>query len=271
MSDAISFVLHAPADEAYAASLAGEIGALPLKLEPGRTSSLQFGAGVVCIVVWSHAMAPQGEALLGALTSGVVLIARVNNAALPQGWDAFEVIDARAPAADAAELNAIIAMHRVTAFNRDAQLQGSAGTRQPLAARSAYGMAATLAVASLVTPFIMDRAQATDAAGIAPPGAPAQGAGFLRASLAGMAAQQAEEPIPTATPALDRWLAPDEEDAVPALVAYTRDAAVLDLTLASLPENALADPKSQPFHVAVDNAGKPSELVFEPLNSAKNL
>jgi hypothetical protein len=270
MSDAISFVLHAPADEAYAASLAGELGALTLKLEPGRASSLQFGAGVVCIVVWNDALACQSDALLCALTSGVVMVARRADD-LPAAWNAFDAIDAREPAADAAALAAIISTRRVAAFDRAAQLQGAQGARQPLAARSAYGMAATLAVASLVTPFIMDRAQATDAGGIAPPSAPAQGAGFLRASLAGMAAQDAEATVQTGTPALDRWLAPDEEDAAPVMIAYTRDAAMLDLTLASLPEHALADPKVQPVHVAVENGGKPVELVLMPLNAAKNI
>lgn len=275
MSDGISFVLHAPVDAAYATSLANEIGALPVKLDPGRAGSLQFGSGVVCIVVWSEALAPQGEGLLGALTSGIVLVSR-RNGVLPESWSSFDVVDAREPAADAAQLAEIAATHRVTAFDRSAQLQGggSAASRQPLAARSAYGMAATLAVASLVTPFIMERAQATDATGIQPPTAPAQGAGLLRASLAALSAPAVEqEAVATPTPALDRWLAPVEEEieAAPVLVAYTRDVAPLDTTFASLPGSALADPKRESFHVEVVSDGKPVELVFQPLNSAKNL
>lgn len=276
MSDGISFVLHAPVDAAYAATLANEIGALPIKLDPGRAGALQFGAGVVCIVVWSEALASQGDALLGALTSGIVLVSR-RNGALPHSWSSFDVIDAREPAADAAQLAEIAATHRVTAFDRAAQIQGASSSKsgQPLAARSAYGMAATFAVASLVTPFIMERAQATDATGIQPPTAPAQGAGLLRASLAALSAPAAEEAIPTATPALDRWLAPIEEvqvvEAAPLLVAYTRDVAPLDTTFASSPGGALADPKREAFHVEVESNGKPVELVFQPLNSAKNL
>jgi hypothetical protein len=276
VSDGISFVLHAPVDAAYATALANEIGALPIKLDPGRADSLQFGSGVVCIVVWSEALAPQGDGLLGALTSGIVLVSR-RNGVLSESWSSFDVIDAREPAADAAQLAEIAATHRVTAFDRSAQLQGggSAASRQPFAARSAYGMAATLAVASLVTPFIMERAQATDATGIQPPTAPAQGAGLLRASLAALSAPAVEEAaVATPTPTLDRWLAPVEEaevDSAPMLVAYTRDAAPLDATFASLPGSALADPKREAFHVEVESNGKPVEMVFQPLNSAKNL
>ncbi len=276
MSDGISFVLHAPEDVAYAASLANEICALPIKLDPGRAGSLQFGAGVVCIVVWSEALAPQGDVLFGALTSGIVLVSR-RNGVLPQSWSLFDVIDAREPAADAVQLAEIAATHRITAFDRAAQIQGASSSKsgQPLAARSAYGMAATLAVASLVTPFIMERAQATDTNGIQPPTAPAQGAGMLRASLAALSAPAVEEAaVATPTPALDRWLAPVEEaeiEAAPVLVAYTRDAVQLDATFASLPGGALADPKHEAFHVEMESNGKPTELVFQPLNSAKNL
>lgn len=276
MSDGISFVLHAPADAAYAATLANGIGALPIKLDPGRAGALQFGAGVVCIVVWSEALAPQGDALLGALTSGIVLVSR-RTGVLPESWSSFDVIDAREPAADAAQLAEIATTHRVTAFNRAAQIQGASSSKagQPLAARSAYGMAATFAVASLVTPFIMERAQATDATGIQPPTAPAQGVGLLRASLAALSAPAVEEAaVATPTPALDRWLAPVEEaeiEAAPVLVAYTRDVATLDTTFAGLPASALSDPKREAFHVEVESDGKPVEMVFQPLNAAKNL
>lgn len=282
MADGISFVLHAAADEAYATALAGGLGALPLKLEPGRASSLQFGQGVVCIVVWSEALRPQSEALLGALSSGVVQVVRTGDAALPDAWARFDVIDARDAEADAETLAAISQTHRVAAFDRSAQLQGAAGGhKQRFAARSAYGMAATLAVASLVTPFIMDRAQATDAsgAGLLPPSAPAQGAGLLRASLAALSApaEDVVEAAPTATPALDRWLAESAEDAFadaapalaePMLVAFTADAAPMALT--SVVESAV-DPKREAFHAAIDNAGKADGFAFEPVNTAKNV
>jgi len=280
VSDGISFVLHAPADEAYAASLAGEIGALTLKLEAGAVSSLQFGSGVVCIVVWSEALRPQGDALLGALESGVVLVSRVNGAPLPQAWAGFDAIEARGAATDAVEIAALAQTYRVAAFDRSAQLQGvAAATKQPLAARSAYGMAATFAVASLIAPWIMDRAQATDAsgAGLQPPSAPAQGAGLLRASLQAMSAP-AVDSVPTPTPALDRWLAPADEDlivaAAPAvesrLVAYTIDAEPLTLTMdLSTIHDVAADPKREAFSVEIEAAVKPND-VLEPLNSAKN-
>ncbi len=282
MSDGISFVLHAPADEAYAASLAGEIGALTLKLEAGAVSSLQFGSGVVCIIVWSEALRPQSDALLGALASAVVLVSRVNGAPLPQSWAGFDVIDARGAAADAAELAAIAQTYRVAAFDRSAQLQGAAAsTKQPFAARSAYGMAATFAVASLIAPWIMDRAQATDASGVGlqPPSAPAQGAGMLRASLQAMSAPAANT-VSTPTPALDRWLAPADEDLVveaaaapvveSRLVAYTTDVEPLTLTMAvSTVHDATADPKRDAFHADIESVVKAGELL-EPLNSAKH-
>jgi len=267
MSDGISFVLHAPADDAYAASLAAAIGALPLKLQPNSVASLQFGAGVVCIIVWNEALAPQSEALTRALSSGIALVVHRQGSAPPAAWAHFDAVVARDPVADAAALAEIAQTHRVTAFERMAQLQGAtAAKQQPLAARSAYGMAATLAIASFVTPWIMERAQATDATGanLQPPSAPAQGAGMLRASLAAMSAGPAEDvdTIASPTPALDRWLAPTAENAIvvadadvpfaraePVLVAFTRDAAPLDVPFAAATETAAvaSDPKREAF------------------------
>lgn len=288
LSDNFSFVLHAPSDEAYATALAGAIRALPLKLEPGGATSLQFGRGVVCIVVWSDALLAESDALLRALSASVVLVAR-RSGALPAAWDRYEVIDASAATADAEALAGLSQNHNVVAFDRNAQLQGAAGRKQPMAVRSAYGMAATLAVASFIAPWIMERAQATDTAGanLQPPSAPAQGAGMLRASLAALTAapDDAVDAIPSPTPALDRWLAPEDDiavyvEAAPAvaetrLVAMTVDAEPLVLTATPLVElisDGIEDPSVEAFSYEIDASAKSNlELLDQPSSAKHNL
>lgn len=287
MSDNFSFVLHAPSDEAYATALASAIHALPLKLEPGGATSLQFGPGIVCIVVWSDALQAESDALLRALSASIVLVAR-RSGALPSAWDRYDVIDASAATADAEALAGLSQNYSVVAFDRNAQLQGSAARKQPLAVRSAYGMAATLAVASFITPWIMERAQATDAvgAGLQPPSAPAQGAGMLRASLAALTAAPASEvadAIPSPTPALDRWLAADDEIAVyveaapeaeAPLVAMTVDAEPLLLTTAApamdLISAGIENSNVEAFSYEIGASAKSDAEPFEAPSSAKH-
>jgi hypothetical protein len=266
----ISFVLHAPSDEGYAARLAGHIGAQPLSLEPGITSRMQFGPGVVCIVLWSDVIAAQNEALLRAVTSAVVVVVRKAGSALPGDWATFDFIDAGTPADDARAIASLVNKPDAVIFEAP-RLLGAASPPQRLAMRSTYGMAATLAVASLVTPFIMERAQATDAGGMQPPSAPGQGAGLLRASLAALASEEAIEPAVTPTPALDRWLAPvDEGHAAPMLVAYTRDAEPLEFTEQGVVN--LLDPKREAFTAStIATDGAEYGFGFAPPSSAKAL
>jgi hypothetical protein len=286
VSDNLSFVLHAPADEAYASALAGAIGAVPLKLDAQAAPALRFGPGVICIVVWSEALLPQSEHVLQALSSSIVLVAR-RSGVLPRSWDAYDVIDASAATADAEALAGLSLGLSAAEFDRSAQLQGVASRRQPLALRSAYGMAATLAVASFITPWIMERAQATDAADAGLQPSPAQGAVLLRASLSAMAADDVEEAAPSPTPALDQWLGAEENEfaaaafvvttqAEPRLVAMTVDAEPLMLTdaVASPLEVSLfgeiADHKAEAFAYEAGASTKPSVDRFDHAGSAKH-
>lgn len=293
MSGEILFVLHGPADEPYAQALAAELGGMTLPLQ-SQASSLQFGSGVVCVVVWSAAL--RGSDALAALPVNSI-ICRLNGAATPRALDAFNSIHSTgSPPDDAAELGNMVTALRaaadqcgVRASKAGPQLGAATDAvrrKPPLAVRSAYGMAATLAVAGFVAPTIMERAQANGpetASAAEPTGAPVNGADFRRAALLAIAEQanaapEAAAPAPVAlssTPAFDLWLSESDQtevsetEAVVEIVAIAFQPSPEPEAEIRAPE-AIIDPKREAFALqAMEDEKAPSNTAVS-VASAKN-
>lgn len=174
MSDAYLFVLHAPADSAYATALATELDGLPL----AQGAAVQFGANVHCVQVWS------GHGDLSN-TPNNTIVCRLSDAPMPAALRALKAMNAQGDAAiDAATLRPLIAALQADRAEKATRARGAAPrlgaaaapqeARKPsLAARSAYGMAATFAVAGVIGPMIMERAQATGTTSLPPSTEPA--------------------------------------------------------------------------------------------------
>jgi hypothetical protein len=288
MTDGIVFVVHGGADERYAAALGAALGAFPAPLPASAASGIQFGAGSICIVVWTQDLQMRGAAdnvaHVVARARLNTVICRLGGAPAPPALAGLPVLDGQGEAvADAAALREALQRIRAAAAERGVRKRGQAtprlgaasseqgsrigGGRRQFAVRSAYGMAATLAVAGVAASTIGQRAQAT--------GADPQNLGPNQAHAARLepspatltAAQAVFEAAPTATPALDAWLAaPPEagamaiETSVPAPAVAQSDAGVTagdaDETAAAPFDAAAVDPKRQGFGLDADEAAQ---------------
>lgn len=206
MSDGYLFVLHASADETYAVALAAELGGLPMAQ---GAAAVQFGANIACVQIWS------GHGDVSNIPTNTI-VCRLNGAALPGALRGLPVADAQGDAAiDAAMLRAPIAALQTELSEKSARARGAAPrlgaaaapqeTRKPsLAARSVYGMAATFAIAGVIGPAIMERAQATGTTSLPPPTA----AAVAQPVTAEPATAAVVIPV-SSTPALDHALTQD--------------------------------------------------------------
>ena len=218
----VVFILHSAADEKYAAELAGALAplpAFPITLDAGAP---HFGLGSVCVVAWTSNSVSAGmaetvtAALPDSLTNAVICV--VDGAPLPDaiGARAGAVAHARGPVASyAAQLRDVIANRQRELAERNPrglhapQLGATSGAsmrapnKQPLAMRSAYGLAATLAAVGFVAPALGLRPAPSDAA---PSGAPS--APTAPANVAENAAveQDTTQAAPSSASALDLWL-----------------------------------------------------------------
>jgi hypothetical protein len=258
MSDKVLFVLHAPAEETYATQLAAALSplpAFPLAAQSGERA-LQFGAGIICVVVWTPAMAAIGG---GAFDPATTIICNIGAKA---GIDAFATLNGVGDAgADAVALQTPLAALHALAGGRGSRVRIGDGPRmgatadatlergkQPFAMKSAYGVAATLAVVGVMAPTIMERAQAT---GVEP--------GDMNAEAATMAAVTAEDLAPVAaaqlasapalspTPAFDQWVAEPEQEAMREDLFVPAAAPQLALLVAEPFSDIPLDPKRQDY------------------------
>ncbi len=182
MTSGITFILHAPADAAYAAELAealSPISAFAVALPNAGARPTLYGMGAVCVVVWSKAAAAQGVALTG-LTNTV--ICSVGDAPPPRivGSESIAHLRAQgAASADAPRLRSVIEDIQMRLAERStrgsatpalaaAAHRGAIGLsdngKNRMAVRSAWGLAATLAVVSVAAPVVGARAGAANIA-----------------------------------------------------------------------------------------------------------
>jgi hypothetical protein len=186
MSSGIVFILHGPAEAAYAAELAETLSphlAFPVALSPDVQRPTQYGAGAVCAVLWTQDAATRalaGEvarAMHGAVSNAIVC--RFGRAPLPAELAANACVQAQ-PQVSAQDLagplrNAIERRlqdweERSTGPRRSArptlgaavaQAPASSGGRR-MVVRSAWGLAATMAVVGVAAPVVSDRAGAAN-------------------------------------------------------------------------------------------------------------
>lgn len=184
MTNRIVFVLHSAADKDYAAELARALAplpAFPAPLDACNGRGVQFGAGAVCVVVWTQEL-HQLEltdvvlaAVAGAVANFVIFRAGAQPldalrhrafACLPEQGDV---------AADARRLRAGIAAQQSQTERQDrlgrpaqspqigrlARPEPQRG-RRSMAVRSAYGLAVTLAVVGVAAPVIAGRTGSTN-------------------------------------------------------------------------------------------------------------
>lgn len=185
MTNRITFVLHSTADKEYAAELAEALApltAFPVPLDACSGRGVQFGAGAVCVVVWTQDLyQPElTDVVLAALAGSIANFVIFRAGARP-----LETLRQRAfaclpeqgnVAADADRLREGITAQQSHAerqdrFGRPAQSPQigrparpeSQRGRRSMAVRSAYGLAVTLAVVGVAAPVIAGRTGSTTA------------------------------------------------------------------------------------------------------------
>jgi hypothetical protein len=181
MISGIAFILHSPADEAYAAELAGALSplmAFPVALKAdGDARPTQYGVGASCIVLWSRDMSAYAQRVLAAMPQSFAnaLICRADDAHLPDALSASSVLKAQIAgnaAIDAPRVSEALARMRarfdepVVGSRTTAPALARAGStvapapKTRFAVRSAWGMVATMAVVGVAAPMIANRAGA---------------------------------------------------------------------------------------------------------------
>lgn len=291
---AIAFVLHGSADQQYAAALAEGLAPMVALATPfPQRGGAQFGSGAACVIVWSENAGVRARDISEALAHcrANVVVCRIGAASTPPEFSSapFLVVDGTGEAArDTTNIREAIAAidGRLSAphSSKQSRLNSPGLYSAPpapsaeradkrMAVRSAYGLAATLAVVGFVAPSIGQRAVATgldhDApAPAAPIAAPIPTQAAALASPSG-GAQAAVQPISTTahsdSPLLDHWLAPpstraaERLDASSAgqLIDYAPQPQNADLTVASAAPDGEA--------VFVDGAAMLSQLAQKPM------
>jgi hypothetical protein len=190
MTSGIVFILHGPADEPYATelaqSLSSQLPVFPVALGTAQANT-QFGMGALCAVLWSESVSRAGltDAVAAALpeTRANALLCRVGSARAPaqlagmsgvqlNGGDveADSTALAAAVRAKLAELDGHSGKTRRKGALRSPEKRSKAvaptneGGKGGIVQRSAWGLAATLAVVGVAGPFVSDRAGATNMA-----------------------------------------------------------------------------------------------------------
>lgn len=188
MSDGMVFILHAVADEKYAAALAAALApvtAIPTALAESGARGVQLGGGAASLLIWTKNTAPFAAAALAALPFGAAAVC-VGGVAAPEALRAraLRVAEISGDAARDAEAlrETIAALHaQLRARSMDnSRRRGSVAPRlahggaqaseavtsrkSPMVMRSAVGLGATLAVVGVVAPNISSRALATNMA-----------------------------------------------------------------------------------------------------------
>lgn len=189
MSDGMVFILHAIADEKYAAALAAALApvtAIPTALAEGGARGVQLGGGAASLLIWTNNTAPVADAALAALPFGAAAICVADGAAAPEALRARALRMAQISGDAARDADAlretIAALHAQlrTRSMDNSRRRGSVAPRlahggapaseavpsrkSPMVMRSAVGLGATLAVVGVVAPNISSRALATNMA-----------------------------------------------------------------------------------------------------------
>ena len=304
MTSGIVFVLHGFADEKFAGELAAALAplpALPVQLAAGARG-VQIGGGAAAIVVWTQELCAPAmtRAVLAAVADAGACVALCKGAVPPEALRSRVIacLPARADAAaDAEQMRDVIAaaeqgadgpQRRTTpAFGRES---GTVQKRAGMAARSAYGLIATLTVAGVVAPMISERAAATNvppsdagpntATTVSAAAAPATVAAPLVARVEGahvtpVSATPATEPAEVTaaagplTPAFDEWVLSNTTPVVaeaPTPVAVDAATPAVDPKRAAYAAHLAAEASghaAKPGAAALASAPKPMHLAID--------
>ncbi len=182
MTSGIAIILHGPADTAYATELAEALSpilAFPVALQSGAERPVQYGSGAVCIALWTQDAAARGLAsevarvMHGAVSSA--LVCRIGSAPLPDEFSGNACIQVQQQAG-ARELGVSLGEAIARTAERNTRPRRSATpslganrTTSPgregsgrIAVRSAWGLAATMAVVGVAAPVVGGRAGAAN-------------------------------------------------------------------------------------------------------------
>lgn len=220
MADRIALVLHEDADEKYAAALAAALTPVrAITTAFAKARDLKLGAGATCVIVWTPAVADDRakdlEEFVGVVEPGACLPSGVIGVCLP-GAAPPEIFartgvrtlvgngnpdeDAAAARESLTQLEALDADSPAHARSRSyraamggAHRAGFSANSKPAArlmARSAVGMAATIAVVAFASQYIGSRARAA----AAPSDDLAEAAaGSVEGSESGLSAERSQE------------------------------------------------------------------------------
>lgn len=176
MTNGIVFVLHTPAQAAAAAELADTLTShvampMPLSLDAGVRGPA-FGSGATCVLLWDPSLAAQAEAVARIAPAATTVICRSAGAVLPGVFANYtSVVAAASTIETAVALSEAVTRKHILSFEG---ANGRRATHSPamrktpardvaktsMLARSAWGLAATVVVASIAAPAIGDRAGA---------------------------------------------------------------------------------------------------------------
>jgi hypothetical protein len=292
MTDGPVFVLHDESDRAYAERLAGALAplaAFPVDLRPGGDREIQYGSGAICVLLWSPRMCSQeiADRALSALGKmrGNAAVCRLDAAPQFNGGTCETVQASNDLDAVSAEIRAVVTRLRQQLSQRGAQrgrtapklahAGGSAGSApQPRgkadgSMRSAYGLAATLAVVGIIAPTVTYRAGATNL----PPTAEREGSASTSsdAPAADVAREdeQRAEFASTNSSAIQREIAPiahERADRAPAAPEAITPVVVQGVVVADSAPTDLADqpqPRVAPAPLDVAVSVEPPAPVLE--------
>jgi hypothetical protein len=167
------FVLHASADKARGEELAAVLAPAPVFptcVGAEGVSRVQFGAGSLCVLVWSSSVTREvAAAMLNAVSNAwsQTVICRFGEGSAPMMFGGAPVIDMRQAGAGRALTDALQGLvdngegRRGPSPKLSAPAVAVKGNSSNFAVRSTYGLAATLAVVGVIAPSIIERAQAT--------------------------------------------------------------------------------------------------------------
>lgn len=240
MTNGLVFILHGPAEAGFAADLAAALSplvAMPMLITADRQTS--YGSAATCVVALDHDLAARPLSVALSAPINNTIICRGAGVALPAQLAGYASVDAQptlaasvAVLADAIARKQSQAAENASRSRRTSPSLAKRGAevretnKHSLAVRTAWGLAATVAVASIAAPAIGGRAGASSVS--VEPEALAPQANVVQVA-ATVAPQAAEEPelAPVETPQLiqllDRYDRNERAEAAPT-IAYAPEA-----------------------------------------------
>jgi hypothetical protein len=277
MSDRLIFILHTAEDGDYAARLAASLSpmnAFPMRLREDGAPGAKIGSGGVSLLLWSESfsrtMVGQSIQAVHERFGSDVLICKLrvvdaspqtislngdveaDTIVVGEALKALEQSVVDAPGARTPRLGVVPA--------------GGAGGQTHFAARSVFGLAATLSVAGVLAPAVVERAQAVSPASI-DEGELYEEPQVDAARLDAARVAPTQLAVVSGTPSLDQWLTEMPEGISSEVLQDEVSSAPQDILLLSVP--ASSDEVANVVSIAqAPRAFDPKRASFEALRPA---